>query len=314
MKECKFSFDKFVIMFFAIVMGFSGLSLSYAKINSIFNIGEIPYLALKFLTTGIFFIILFCYIIKIIKYPQAVKEELFNPVKVNFFAAASISMMLVSSLHKEIPILNLTLFYTGLALQTFLTFFAISLWINKEVDISLLTPAWFIPIVGNLIVITTSNEIEFYLWYYFCIGMFFYVILLALIFYRLFFKEKIAPQFAPTLFILIAPPAVGFIDYTKLTLNFDIFAIFLINLAIFFLFLMPFLGKIFYKIKFCLSWWAFTFPLAAASMAFLQAYKLSNQNLFLYLGVMCFIFLSICVLITSTLTIKNIINGNLWSK
>ena len=43
------------------------------------------------------------------------------------------------------------------------------------------------------------------------------VILLTIIFYRVLFHHPIDERLMPTLFILIAPPAVGFIAYTRLT-------------------------------------------------------------------------------------------------
>jgi tellurite resistance protein len=48
--------------------------------------------------------------------------------------------------------------------------------------------------------------------------------LFAIILNRIIFHNQFAPKFMPTLFILIAPPAIGFISYIKLTGSLDFFA------------------------------------------------------------------------------------------
>ena len=84
-------------------------------------------------------------------------------------------------------------------------------------------PAWFIPIVGNLIVPIAGVGIwdNTILIFYFSIGIFFWIILFAIILNRVIFHNPFAPKFMPTLFILIAPPSIGFLSYMKLTTNLD---------------------------------------------------------------------------------------------
>ena len=52
-------------------------------------------------------------------------------------------------------------------------------------------------------------------WFFFSIGLVFWLVLLAIVLYRLFFHEHLPARLAPTLFILLAPPSVGFITYTQ---------------------------------------------------------------------------------------------------
>ena|GEM_PF-3316996 len=54
-------------------------------------------------------------------------------------------------------------------------------------------------------------------WFFFSIGILFWGMLLTIIFYRVLFDNPLEERLMPTLFILIAPPAVGFIAYTRLT-------------------------------------------------------------------------------------------------
>ena len=61
-------------------------------------------------------------------------------------------------------------------------------------------------------------------WFFFCIGLVFWLILLTIIFCRVLFHHPIPDKLMPTLFILIAPPAVGFIAYLRLAGELDSFA------------------------------------------------------------------------------------------
>lgn len=136
-----------------------------------------------------------------------------------------------------------------------------------------LNPAWFIPIVGNLIVVIACKDKTPYLWYYFSIGLFYYLVLFTIIFYRFVFSEKLNPKFTPTLFILLAPPAIIFLGYTKLTGEYVAFSYIFLNLTLFFMYLTIFMYKNFLKLKFFLSWWAFTFPIAAITLALFKSIR-----------------------------------------
>ena len=100
-------------------------------------------------------------------------------------------------------------------------------------DIHHSNPAWFIPIVGNLVVPVGgvgifSNEI---LMFYFSIGIFFWIIMLSIILNRIIFHKQFAAKFMPTLFILIAPPSVGLLAYFKMFQTLDLFAVILYSFA-----------------------------------------------------------------------------------
>lgn len=298
--------ENFPIMFYAVVMGLSGLGIAYERLNLMFDISNLAFEVIKYFTTFVFIMISLFYMLKIIKYPKIVKQEFSHPIKVNFFAAFSISLLLLSILWKDGNIIYEMLFYLGLIVQTFLTLYVISFWINNNLSINHSNPAWFIPIVGNLIVVIASKNSEPFLWYYFSVGLFFWVVLFTIIFYRIIFHDQLAQKFMPTLFIMIAPPAIAFLGYIKLTKNLDMPAFIFLNLSVFFILLLAFMYKNFIKMKFFISWWAFTFPMAAATIAFLKAYELTESKFFKYIGVFSFITLLLLIVIVVYFTIKNI--------
>jgi tellurite resistance protein len=110
----------------------------------------------------------------------------------------------------------------------------------------------------------------------------------------------------PTMFILIAPPAVGFIAYFKMFGVVDNFAIFLFNIALFFTLLVAFMYKNFLKIKFFISWWAFVFPIAAMAISSMLMYIKTNEPILLILSYIMVAVTTIVVLIVIYQTIIHI--------
>ncbi len=306
--------QNFPIMMFAIIMGLSGLTISYQKAHELLQCPCIVSDILVVLTTILFFIIAILYLLKFIKYPQSVKTEFSHPIRINFFAAISISMLLLSIIYKEInPLVSALFWYPAVALHLYLTLHTISFWINNNQEIAHSNPAWFIPIVGNVIIPIGGIDLAATeaLIFFFSIGMFFWIILFAIIFNRIIFHNQLAIKFLPTLFILIAPPAVGFVSYIKLFGTLDFFATFLFSIALFFTLLVAFMYKSFLGIKFFISWWAFIFPLAAITIASLLMYKLIQSSIILYLSYTLIIVTTIIILIVIYQTIKNIINQDI---
>lgn len=303
--------SNFPIMFYAVVMGLGGLCVAYESLNKLLKLSQSVGFVLNAFTSVVFAFISFIYLIKIIKFPNEVRAELNHPIKINFFAAFAISLLLLAIVFKNNASAHFGLFYTGLVAQTFMSFYVVASWINRNLEIKHSNPAWFIPIVGNLLVITAAQGKDSYLWFYFSVALFFYIVLFSIIFYRILFCDQLPAKFMPTLFIFIAPPSVAFIDYIKLTGNFNEFSMFLLSLAIFFGILVLFMYKNFLKLKFFLSWWAFTFPTAALCIALIKAYELTEHKGFLWGGLAAFIGLCALIIIVAFYTIKSIKNNDI---
>lgn len=298
----------FPIMMFAIIMGLSGLTLMYQKAALWLAFPSIIASMLVGIDTLIFSIIVVFYLAKLILYPHSVKEEIIHPIRLNFFAAFSISLLLLASIYHEINMdIAKAFWYLGAIFQAFFTFYTISFWINRNMEIQHSNPAWFIPIVGNVIapiggVGIVSNEL---LMYFFSVGIFFWIVFLAIIINRIIFHNQLAQKFLPTLFILIAPPSVGMVAYVKMTGEFDLFASFLYNLGLFFTLLLLFMGKNFMKLKFFISWWAFTFPLAAISIASLLAYHETDAAFYSYIAYALITLTTLVVTIVAVQTVRH---------
>jgi len=296
----------FPIMMFAVVMGLSGLTIVFQKAKEILGLkGDIGFI-LAVADLVLLGLIVFIYSLKLLKYFSEVKKEFFHPVRINFFAASAISFLLLSIVYHEINHqLALYSFIFGTFMQTLFTFYTISFWINKNMEIQHSNPAWFIPIVGNVLVPVAGTgyvDVNF-LMYYFSVGLFFWIILTSILINRIVFHHQLAIKFIPTLFIFIAPPAIAFIAYVKMFGMYDMFASILYNLALFFSFLLFFMFRNFSNLKFFISWWAFTFPLAAVTIASMLAFKMTQIAMFSYFS---YFFMFVTTLVFIFVTIRTI--------
>lgn len=304
----------FPIMMYATVMGMSGLTIMYQKAALWLGFSALIGEGLMAITTLLFGAISVIYIAKFLKYRAAVKKEFSHPVRINFFAAVSISMLMLAIIYKEhYPSVAAFFWYPGALLHFYLTMHTISFWINNNQELDHSNPAWFIPIVGNVLIPVAGVGFasQGVLLYFFSTGIFFWVILFAILLNRIIFHHQMANKFMPTMFILIAPPAVGFISYVKIYEVVDTFAMILFNLALFFTFLIAFMYKNFIKIKFFISWWAFVFPVAAMAISTMLMYHQTQDIPLLVLAYTMIVITSVIITIVIYQTLIHMQKGDI---
>ena len=304
----------FPITMFSIIMGLSGLTIVFGKFYHMQWMPKIFYDSLIFFTLGLFLFFLLTYGRKAINHFNEVKTDFKHPIRINFFSAISISFLLLSIAFMTYwPFLSMVLWWLGVILHTYLMLHTISFWIQHNFEIKFMNPAWFIPVVGNILVPISGVEFmpKAFSFMYFGIGFFFWIILFVIFLNRAIFHDQMAQKFMPTLFILIAPPAIGFIAYIRITQSWDSLAVFLLFIAYFFVALIFFLYKSFRKLNFFISWWAFTFPLMAITLASVVAYQVSAQEVYKYLSFMFFGLAVFTVLLVTWKTIGKIREGEI---
>ena len=218
------------------------------------------------------------YLLKFVRHPKEVIAEFNHPIRMSFFPATSIGMLLIATAGLEtLPTAALYLWALGTAVQLLFTLVILSNWVHHEkFQIQHSNPAWFIPIVGNILVPLAGVQLGFMevSWFFFSIGLIFWIVLLTILMNRFFFHPMIPGKLLPTLFILIAPPAVAFLSWLKLHNGIldDAGRIFY-YFALFTTLLLFAQMKYFARVQFALPWWAYSFPMAAitlASMAMLE--------------------------------------------
>lgn len=264
--------EHFPVSFFATVMGTAGLAIAWKKAHHVLGLPAGVGLALQWWALGLFALLALAYLFKLAKHGEAVKHEFAHPIRLNFFPAVSISLLLLAVAFTEtLPDFAFGMWSLGAALHLGFTLTVMSSWIHHtRYEIKHANPAWFIPVVGNIIVPVggvafAPAEIS---WFFFSIGLVFWLVLLTIVMYRLFFHEPLPERLTPTLFILIAPPAVGFLAWTRLNHGeIDAFARILYHAALFLTLLLASNAMRFFRLRFFLSTWAYSFPLAAMTIA-----------------------------------------------
>lgn len=263
--------EHFPITFFAIVMGIMGLSLACHAGTGLWPGLARASEAAMWLGIAIFLAIAAIYALKILRHPGAVAAEWQHPVKLAFFPTVSISLLLMATaLLPHHPGAARTIWWLGGAGQAVLTLAVVSGWIgHRPFQVGHLTPAWFIPAVGNVIVPVAGVPLGYaeLSWLFFSAGLVFWGVLLTLVMNRLVFHDPVPARLFPTLVILIAPPAVAFLAYVQLAGGLDAFARILFYAACVFAALVAVQVPQLARLSFALSFWALSFPVAAFSIA-----------------------------------------------
>ncbi|MBF9048223.1 C4-dicarboxylate ABC transporter [Rhodobacterales bacterium LSUCC0031] len=290
----------FPVTFFAVLMGLFGLALALHAAAAHFAAAEDAARAVLWFGLGCFLAIGALYLLKLMRHPAAVSAEWHHPVRLAFFPTITISLLLMATaIHGYRPDLALPIWLAGVAGQGVLTVAVISGWIShRAFEVGHLTPAWFIPAVGNVIVPLAGVSLGWIeiSWLFFSAGMIFWLVLLVLVFNRLIFHAPIPARLFPTLVILIAPPAVAFVSYVRLVGGIDAFAHMLLSCAYVFTVLVLVQVPKLMRLPFALSWWALSFPLAALSVASFVYGGAEESRAHLVIGLIVLLALSAVVL------------------
>ncbi|MEE9351152.1 MAG: SLAC1 anion channel family protein [Thiotrichaceae bacterium] len=291
--------EHFPISFFSIVMGLSGLTIAWTKAQHAFGFDLAIHSILAGITSLIFVALLIIYSAKVAFHPASVIKELQHPVKLSFFPTISISFLLLSIAFLEInQTVTQFLWITGASMHLIFTLFVINSWMHHEhFKVNHINPAWFIPAVGNVLVPIAGVPLGFIdvSWFFFSIGIMFWVILMTIFFNRILFHDPLDKHLLPTLFIMIAPPAVSFIAYMRLNGAIDNFAIVLYFMALFLTLLLLSQAKRFIRLPFFLSWWAYSFPLAAITIASFVVFEQTHKPAYLWIATGLLILLTVIV-------------------
>ncbi|NRG18787.1 C4-dicarboxylate ABC transporter [Rhizobiales bacterium] len=256
---------------FAIVMGMAGLTLATIRFESASGVSASISLMFLGATVSVLLLLSALYLLKLVKHPQAVRAEWNHPVKIAFFPAISIGLILTgTALAPFFFQVGRVVWAAGAILHLAATLAVISAWIgHRSFEPVHLNPAWFIPVVGNVLVPIGGVGFGFVeiSWFFFSISVVFWTVLLTLVFNRLIFHNPLPERLLPTLVILVAPPSAGFIAWMQLSGELNAFGRILYFSGLFFVMVVTAQIGRFAKLPFTIAWWAYSFPLAAFSVA-----------------------------------------------
>ncbi|MDV3103514.1 TDT family transporter [Thermococcus waiotapuensis] len=243
--------------------------------------------ALVYLNAVVFFLLLIPWLLRWVKYPEDAKNDLYHPVTSHFYGTMPIAMVIVA--------MNLAMAgHTGIAfplwligsllVMAFAFFIPYLFFVGEGVDIKTITPAWFIPPVGLMVLPLTATPFvplsdqwkgAFIALNYFGFGagFFLYLALFAIVMGRFITHELMPPMMAPSVWINLGPLGAGAVALLNLSKMLPVgiealkvFAFFLWGFGTWWL-VMAVLITLHYlrnlHLPYSLAWWAFIFPLGA---------------------------------------------------
>lgn len=305
------------VALFATVMGMGGLTLAWKKAAEVLGITHLVWQVLLVITAVLLATLVISYLLKMRRHAQQVIAEFNHPIKISFFPAFSIGLMLIAvGLAEIMAPLATAIWWIGASIQLILTLYLMNQWIHHaRWQVQHTTPAWFIPIVGNIIAPIGGVTLGFteVSWFFFAIGILYWIVLKVLVFNRIIFHEPLPEKLLPTLFIMIAPPAVGFIAYLKLNQGVvDNFAHILYYAAMFLVLLLVSQLPRFAKIPFFVSWWAYSFPIAAFTIGTIIMFEQSHTLFFQTLSYLMLTLVSILLSVLIVKTVNAAVKGSIF--
>lgn len=307
---------RFSVAMFGTVMGIGGLANAWAAAHHAFGAPLVVSQALLVLALLSFALLVVLHTAKLACCFDAVAQEFAHPVRSNFFPAVSVAAIVLCIGVRPYSLdLAHGLWWAGAALHLVLALTLIRRWVLHAQDESVLTPAWFIPVVGNILVPVGGvplGHVEIS-WFFFSVGLVLWIPFFTIVLHRVLFVPPMSQRSMPTLFILLAPPSIGLSAYLAFTggqaggLG-DV----LYCLALFIAMLLASLVRHLTHGPFFMSWWAMTFPAcgwAGASMG----YYLARPSR--YTAVVAVAALTVSTLIVGWIALRttlHIVSGAAW--
>ncbi|WP_296665488.1 SLAC1 anion channel family protein [Demequina sp.] len=296
---------------FAIAMGVGGTAVAWQRFGTAFGWGAGIGTVLAWIALGVLIVVAGAYIAKVARYPRAALAEWTHPVRSAFVAASAIAMLVLAIAFLPMNhALSAGLWWAGAALQAVITVLVMRNWIaDSRIEHAHVHPAWFIPVVGNLVaplagVEHAPAELN---WYFFGVGAVYWLGLLPVVLQRLFVAGFMPPRLAPTLAILVAPPSVAALAWVRLGGSWDDpLARVLLAVVVFQLALLASQANALRRVPFAVSSWAYTFPLAAAASALLVAANAGAADVYRWIGAVAVTAASVLVL---GLAVRTVIAG-----
>lgn len=304
----------FPLPLFASVMGLMGLSLAWRRAAAVVPglpavVGEALLAAaiLWFLVVG------GLYAAKALTRWEAVLAEARHPARANFLTAISIAVMLIGTgLAPRWPALAEPIWLAGVAGNLALAALVIRRWIVERFEPGQVTPAWFIPVVGNVVPPLAGLSLGHgeLAWFCFAGGLGFWLVLFPLAMGRIFTGEAMPAGLAPMLFIFLAPPSVGFLSWMELNGGvLDAGARFFFYLGLFIAFCLATMAGRFLALPWSLISLAYTFPSAALAAAALRFHQAAGGTVSLALALALLAFATLVVAIVFGGTVRRFAAG-----
>ncbi|ASJ06766.1 TDT family transporter [Thermococcus pacificus] len=287
----KVSVKDFAPSWFASVMGTGALALVSLAYSGRLAVLKNVAVWLTYFNTAMFFVLLIPWSLRWLKYRENSTKDLYHPMVSHFYGTIAIAMLVLSAdyllILRETAVAK-AFWLIGTPLTIFFALLIPYLmFIQEKIDIKSVTPAWFIPPVG-LIVIPLSGGpligtfhgiwkeiailINYFAW---GSGFFLYLALFAVVMHRFITHEPLPCGIAPAIWINLGPIGAGTSTLYMLVRNSDFitakepflafgivfwgFGVWWLAMAV--IMTLHYIRRL--SLPYSLAWWAFIFPLGA---------------------------------------------------
>ena len=199
----------------------------------------------------------------------ALKETIDNPQLRVLPACLTVGLMLLSALlNPHMPEAARVLIWVAAISHFAYLAWLINGWFRGGLALEMISPVWFIPVVGNIVVpvgAMATGQVML-AWFGFSIGIVMWLMLLPIVFFRLIHGKPMPEELESTQMVLVAPPAIGSVSWSLLAGDHSVVpGAVMLSVAFFLLLtLIPMLLRVISR-PFVPANWAFGFPLAALS-------------------------------------------------
>lgn len=258
---------------FAAVMGIVGLGLSARAAAPVLPgfVRAPAYVTEPWVALGVlaFAAMLPLYLAKVLRHPDAVREEFRNPLPLGTCGTLPVSMFLVGGgLGPYFPFLGKIVWWAGLVLLLAFQVWALVRWLSGGIELAQVNAGWLVIMVGGIVapgpgIGLGSGEAARVI---FGVSAVAAPILMALLFYRAIAVAPLPDRVRPSWFVLLVPPSLVYANGTPLYPGFAVLEasfFFALVLAVALLIV----SRGFLRWPFSTWWWAFTFPLDALAFA-----------------------------------------------
>jgi tellurite resistance protein len=217
----------------------------------------------------LFAVLLPLYVVKALRFPDAVKAEFWTPATLGFCGALPVGMSLVAGgVAPYLPLLGTGLWWASFFLLLAFQVFALYRWLRGGIELAQVNAGWLIIMVGGIVLPGPGIALGHVEAARFAFGVSAAAapILMALLFFRAVLGPPLPEALRPTWFVLLVPPSLIYANGVALYEG----AFFLENLYFFGLALAAALllySRGLLRWPFGAPWWAFTFPLDALAYA-----------------------------------------------
>jgi tellurite resistance protein len=309
---------------FSVVMGLCGLSLAWHRASGVLgDMADGIALVAGGLAALVFGILVVASVVRAVRYPAALAEDLKHPVRHAFVAAFPVAILLLAAVGVALlgphPVFN-ALWWFGALTQIWATVWVLGRWLAPVTHASAgntglwpaVTPVLLIAVVGNVVAPLAGLPLGHEAWsaVQMGIGSFFWPIVIGMILVRRIAHSPLPDRILPAWFITIAPPAViGMVlsmFQAPLPLVLGIWGIAVFQL----MWLLPLVKRIASQ-PFGVAFWGLSFPLAAFAALTLRLSELKAGAGLETAGVLLLAIASIVILWLGFATVRGLREGSL---